>query len=47
MLEDGKITQQGTHEELCRVPGLYQRINNIQSALEEELNLARAEEVKA
>lgn len=47
VLEDGKITQQGTHEELCRVPGLYQRINNIQSALEEELNLARAEEVKA
>ena len=47
VLEDGRITQQGTHQELCAVPGLYQRINNIQSALEEELNLARAEEVKA
>ena len=45
VLENGRITQQGTHEELCRVPGLYQRINSIQTALEEELNLARAEEV--
>ena len=45
VLENGKITQQGTHEELCRQPGLYQRINNIQNALEEELNLARAEGV--
>ena len=47
VLEDGRITQQGTHQELCAVPGLYQRINNIQNALEEELNLAKAEEVKA
>ena len=47
VLENGTITQQGTHEELCRVPGLYQRINNIQNALEEELNQAKAEEVRA
>ncbi len=43
VLEDGRITQQGTHEELCRVPGLYQRINGIQTALEEELNEAKAQ----
>ncbi len=43
VLEDGRITQQGTHEQLCRVPGLYQRINGIQSALEEELNEAKAQ----
>ena len=47
VLENGRITQQGTHEELCRQPGLYQRINSIQTALEEELNLARAEEVNS
>jgi ATP-binding cassette, subfamily B, bacterial len=45
VLEDGKITQQGTHEELCKVPGLYRRINNIQNTLEEELNQAKAEGV--
>ena len=45
VLENGRITQQGTHAELCRQPGLYQRINSIQSALEEELKQARAEEV--
>jgi len=44
VLEDGRITQQGTHAELCAQPGLYQRINNIQSALEEELNAAKAAE---
>lgn len=48
VLEDGRITQQGTHQELCSRPGLYQRINGIQSALEEELTRAKAEEeVKA
>ncbi len=40
VLEDGCITQQGTHQELCRQPGLYARINAIQNTLEEELNLA-------
>ena len=44
VLEDGRITQQGTHAELCRQPGLYQRINSIQTALEEELNDAIASE---
>ena len=40
VLEDGCITQQGTHEELCREEGLYHRINAIQNTLEEELTLA-------
>ena len=44
-LEDGRLTQQGTHEQLCREEGLYKRINSIQNALEEELTLAKAEEV--
>ena len=44
VLEDGRITQQGTHAELCNQPGLYQRINNIQNALEEELTQAKAAE---
>ena len=47
VLEDGRITQQGTHAELCRQPGLYQRINSIQTALEEELNDAIASEANA
>ncbi|MBR3505039.1 MAG: ABC transporter ATP-binding protein [Clostridia bacterium] len=37
VLEDGKVAQQGTHAELIRQPGLYHRIYQIQSALEEEL----------
>lgn len=36
VLEDGKITQQGTHEKLMHEDGLYRKIFNIQSALEEE-----------
>ena len=44
VLENGQITQQGTHAELCSLPGLYQRINSIQNALEEELTQAKAAE---
>ena len=42
VLENGQITQQGTHAELCSQPGLYQRINSIQNALEEELTQDKA-----
>ncbi|MDO4865563.1 MAG: ABC transporter ATP-binding protein [Clostridia bacterium] len=38
VLEDGKIAQQGTHEQLIHVDGLYQRVYRIQAALEDELN---------
>ena len=44
VLENGQITQQGTHAELCSQPGLYQRINSIQNALEDELTQAKAAE---
>jgi ATP-binding cassette subfamily B protein len=42
VLDQGRIADQGTHEELCARPGLYQRIYQIQSALEEELTLSQA-----
>ena len=45
VLENGRLTQQGTHQELCEQEGLYKRIYNIQSVLEEELTQAKAEEV--
>ena len=38
VLEDGRIAQQGRHEDLIRREGLYQRVYRIQAALEEELN---------
>ena len=37
VLEEGRVVQSGTHEELIQQPGLYQRIWSIQSSLEQEL----------
>ena len=45
VVEDGRVTQQGTHQELCRQEGLYGRIFNIQTALEEEEGLHGGKEV--
>lgn len=36
VLEDGKVSAIGTHEELASVPGLYKSLWDIQGALEEE-----------
>ena len=36
VLEDGRITQQGTHGELIRQEGLYRRIAEIQDAISQE-----------
>ena len=38
VLQDGRITEQGTHDQLIHSGGLYSKIFNIQSALEEEFN---------
>ena len=35
VLENGRITAQGTHDELIKTPGLYQRVYNIQNSLSE------------
>ena len=40
VLQNGRVAQTGTHEELIHQDGLYRRIYLIQSALEEELNAA-------
>ncbi len=37
VLEQGRIIQQGTHDELVNQEGLYKRINMIQNSLEDEL----------
>jgi ATP-binding cassette subfamily B protein len=39
VLENGQITQSGTHDELIAQDGLYQRIWNIQNALEKEVEI--------
>ncbi|MBR4458158.1 MAG: ABC transporter ATP-binding protein [Clostridia bacterium] len=46
VLENGRITDRGTHAELAARPGLYQRIYAIQTGLEEEFLQTRDEEVK-
>ena len=43
VLKDGKLSQLGSHEELLREDGIYSRIWNIQSLLEEELMEKEAE----
>jgi len=37
VIEDGRLTQQGSHCELAAQPGLYQRICDIQNQLEDDL----------
>ncbi|MDR0898709.1 MAG: ABC transporter ATP-binding protein/permease [Oscillospiraceae bacterium] len=37
VLEEGRVVQQGTHKELIAEPGLYQRIYEIQGAIEQEM----------
>ncbi|HSK68248.1 MAG TPA: ABC transporter ATP-binding protein [Candidatus Limnocylindria bacterium] len=41
VLEDGRVADEGTHEELIARPGLYRRINQIQAGLEDEDDAAR------
>ena len=36
VMEDGRVTEQGTHDQLIHSGGLYSKIFNIQTALEEE-----------
>lgn len=47
VMEDGRVTEEGTHEELIARPGLYASIFNIQSALEDEFRDERAASGKA
>ena len=46
VLEDGRIADQGSHEELIARPGLYQRIHFIQSGLEDEFILQAQSEAQ-
>ncbi len=43
VIEDGRLVDEGSHEELIARPGLYQRINGIQSGLAEEEQAALQE----
>ncbi len=47
VIENGRLTQQGTHEELLKQPGLYAKIFNIQTSLEEEFKTQLTGEVTA
>ena len=38
VLDDGRIAEQGTHEELCRADGIYRRINEIQANSKETVS---------
>ena len=38
VLEEGRIIQNGTHEDLVHHPGIYQQIFNMQTRIETELN---------
>jgi ATP-binding cassette subfamily B protein len=42
VLEDGRVADEGTHEELIARPGLYRRIYQIQAGLEDELDSAQS-----
>ena len=44
VLEHGRIVQDGTHEQLLGVEGLYRRLWNIQSSLAEDLQAEAAED---
>lgn len=39
VLEDGRITQRGTHRELVREPGLYRQIYDLQARIEQQVEL--------
>ena len=43
VLENGRLVQQGTHEQLLKQDGLYRRIAQIQNLLEDELKQERGE----
>ena len=38
VLDDGRIVEQGTHEELCKAGGIYSRINEIQANSKETVS---------
>jgi ATP-binding cassette subfamily B protein len=37
VLDDGRVVQRGTHEELVKKEGIYKKIFNIQTLIETEL----------